>query len=330
MGALQGTAANLNTVTANGKSYEDIVRVAASYVLTPRAGLADRQGRATTMTSDGRAVAQLSPWHLLADAYNRKRDRLAQAGAEGEAWTQSVSEVVDVLTRGANVPGQGWRFKNPRTRGVMLAVVGLLQGRIAAHDAAGDRTAWLATELPGDLEAKLTSPVFAGAADFIVSLQATPETRVQLEKLMQYLVDEATSSESFVTSLTSIADVAQIALDDRDLVPIARVIGECIDPQRGWLDAQLEFVKGARQSDVDRALAEMMVNLYSEAAPGRTAVGDLVDGLSEVLRADPYQSIGERYTSEDYRAMLNGVADFLDEEKRGLRKFIEIIKSRNL
>ncbi|MBZ0237556.1 MAG: hypothetical protein K8M05_34885, partial [Deltaproteobacteria bacterium] len=234
------------------------------------------------------------------------------------------------LTRGADVPGQGWRFKNPRTRGVLLAVIGLLQSRIAAHDQAGDRTAWLTTELPADLEGKLANPVFAGAADFIVSLQATPETRLQLEKLMQYLVDEATSNESFVTSLTAIADVAQLALDDQDIVPIARVIGECIDPERGWLDAQLEFVKGARQSDAERALAQMMVNLYSETNPGRTAVGDLVDGLSEVLRADPYESIGARYTGQDYRAMLNGVADFLDEEKRGLRKFIEIIKSRNL
>jgi hypothetical protein len=330
MGALQGTAASLNSTTANGKDYEDIVRGAGSYLVTPRAGLADRQGATTSMTSDGRPITQLSPWHLLAKAYNEKRDRLAMAGAEGEAWTESVSEVVDVLTRGANVPGQGWRFKNPRTRGVLIATVQLLQSRIAAHDTAGDRTTWLTTELPGDIEAKVTSPVFAGAADFIVSLQAAPQTRLQIEKLMQYLVDEATSSESFVTSLTSIADLAQIALDDRDLVPIARVIGECIDPQRGWLDSQLVFIKGARQSDANRALAQMMVNLYSEAQPGRTAVGDLVDGLSEVLRAQPYEQIGARYTAEDYRAMLNGVADFLDEEKRGLRKFIEIIKSRNL
>ncbi len=330
MGALQGTAANLNSVTANGKEYEDIVRVAASYLLTPRAGLADRVGRTATTTSDGRAVTTMSPWHLLADAYNRKRDRLAQAGPEGEAWTLSISEFVDVMTRGADVPGQGWRFKNPRTRGVLLAVVDLLQRRIAAHDTAGDRTAWLTTELPGDLETTLTSPVFAGAADFIVSLQATPETRLQLEQLMQYLVDEATSSESFVTTLTAIADLAQIALDDRDLVPLARVIGECIAPERGWLDAQLDFVKGARTSDANRALARMMVNLYSEHEPGRTAVGDLVDGLSEVLRARPYDELGARYTAGDYRAVLTGTADFLDEEKRGLRKFIDIIKSRNL
>lgn len=330
MGALHGTAASLNATSANGRSYEEIVRTAAAYLLTPQAGLTDRQGVATTTTSDGRPVAQLSPWHLLADAYNRKRDRLAEAGAEGQAWTDSISEVVDVLTRGADVPGQGWRFKNPRTRGVLLAVVGLLRSRITAHDAAGDRLAWLRDELPGDLEATLTSPVFAGAADFIVSLQATPETRLQLEKVMQYLVNEAQSSESFVTSLTSIADVAQIALDDRDLIPIARVIGEAIDPQRGWLDAQLVFVRGARAADTNRALSRMMVNLYSEHRPGETAVGALIDGLSEVLRARPYDDLGARYAADDYRAVLEGTADFLDEEKRGLRKFIAIIKSRNL
>jgi hypothetical protein len=113
-------------------------------------------------------------------------------------------------------------------------------------------------------------------------------------------------------------------------VPIATVIGEIIDPQRGWLDAQLIFIKGARASDANRALARMMVNLDSAPQPGRTAVGDLIDGLSEVLRARPYDDLGARYTADDYRALLRGTADFLDEEKRGLRKFIAIIKSRNL
>ena len=329
LGALQGTAPRLNAITVNGKAYEEIVRVAARYLFTPQAGLADRNGATSTTTSDGRAVAQLTPWHLLADAYNHKRARMAAAGAEGEAWTTSISEVVDVLTRGIDVPQQGWRFRNPRLRGVGVALVDLVESRLRAHDTAGDRAAWLSQRLPDDLEDVLTSPVFAGAADFVLSLQATPETRLQLEKLMQYLVDEATSAEAFVTSLTAIADVAQIALDDRDLVPIARAVGEIIRPERGWLEAQLLFVRDARTSDANRALARMMVNLYTEHRPGHSAVGDLIDGLSEVLRARPYDDLGAAYTAEDYRALMTGVASFLDEEKRGLRKFIAIIKSRN-
>jgi hypothetical protein len=163
-----------------------------------------------------------------------------------------------------------------------------------------------------------------------VSLQATPETRVQLDKVLQYLVSEAQANEQFVAALTAIADVAQLALDDADLVPIANILGQAIAADKGWLEAHLEFVKRARGADATRTLAQIMVNVYSEDRPGRTAIGDLVDGLTEVLRARPYDDLGERLTAEDYAAILGGVADFLDEEKRGLRKFIAIIKSRNL
>lgn len=330
MQALVSTAPTLNRVTVRGKTYPAIVRAAVQYLTTPAAGLADRTGRATTTTADGRPVTQVSPWHLLADAYRSKRARLATAGAEGTAWTDSVSELVDTMFRGADVPSVGWRWRNPRLRGVLDAALELVERRVAVHDGRGDRVRWLSTDLPADLRDAVTSPVFAGAADFVVSLQAAPETRVQLDRLMQYLVSEAQSSESFVAALTAIGDVAQLALDDPDLIPIANVLGEAIKADRGWLEAQLEFVKRARGVDDDGTLASLMVNLYSEDRPGRTAVGDLVDGLTEVLRARPYDDLGERLTAADYQAILTGVADFLDEEKRGLRKFIAIIKSRNL
>jgi hypothetical protein len=330
MQTLVATAPTLNRTTARGRTYPAIVRAAVQYLTTAQAGLADRTGRTTTTTADGRPVAQLSPWHLLADAYRGKRARLTTAGAEGAAWTDSVSELVDVLLRGADVPSVGWRFRNPRVRGVLDAALELVERRIAVHDGRGDRVRWLSTDLPADLQDLVTSPVFAGAADFVVSLQAAPETRVQLDRVLQYLVSEAQSSESFVAALTALADVAQLALDDPDLVPIANVLGQAIAADRGWLEAQLEFVKQARTVDEGGTLAQIMINLYAEARPGRTAVGDLIDGLTEVLRARPYDDLGERLTAADYAAILGGVAEFLDEEQRGLRKFIAIIKSRNL
>ena len=330
MATLQATAPTLNRVIVRGKTYPQIVRAAVAYILTPQAGLADRNGVTTTTTADGRPVTQLSPWHLLADAYVHKQARMAAAGAEGAAWGESVSELVDVLLRGADVPGTGWRWKNPRVKGVLDAGLELAQQRIAFHDGQGDRARWLSTDLPADMHDLVISPVFAGVADFVVSLEASPETRVQLDKVLQYLVSEAQANESFVASLTAIADVAQLALDDADLIPIANILGQALDPQRGWLDQHLDFVKRARAADDSGTLARLMVNLYSEDRPGRTAVGDLVDGLTEVLRARPYDDLGERLTADDYASILGGVADFLDEEKRGLRKFIAIIKSRNL
>lgn len=329
MQAFTATAPVLNRITVNGRGYPTIVRSAAQFLLTPQAGLADRRGRTSSTTADGRAIGQLSPWHLLADAYVGKRARMMAAGTEGEAWTQSVTELVDVLLRAADVPTVGWRFRNPRTRGVLDASFDLLAARVRAHDTAGDRVRWLATDLPADLLETATSPVFAGTADFLLVLTTDPGTREQLDKVLQYLVSEAAASESFVAALTAIADVAQLALDDRDLLPIAHVAGRALASDLGWLDAHLEFVKRARGVDDAGTLSRIMVNLYTEDEAGRTAVGEIVDGLGEVLRERPFDDLGQDLTAADYVSILRGVADFLDEEKRGLRKFIAIIKSRN-
>jgi hypothetical protein len=330
LGALVDGAPRLNAITVNGRSFATVLRGAGTYLLTPRADLADRRGQTTSTTADGRPVTTLSPWQVLADAYARRRARLEAAAGEGVAWTDSVAEVVDVLARGLDVPGQGWRFRNPRLRGVAVALVDFLAARVASHDASGDRVPWLSTDLPARIEDALTSPVVAGAADFILSLQSTPETRAQLESLVQYLVDEIDHDDAFRAAITAVADLLQLSVSDADIVPLARVAGEALAPDRTWLDDQLWFVRRARESDADRALATLLVNLFEETRPGRTAIGDLVDGIGEVQRANPYADLGARFTAADFRALFTGLADFLDEEKRGLRKFIRIIEDRSL
>lgn len=329
LNALVQTAPVLNRIVVNGKAYPEILRAAAQFFLTPQAPFIDRLGHGTTTTADGRAVPAVSPWHLLADAYLRKKARLAQAGAEGTAWTDSVSELVDVFVRGASVGGI-WRFKNPRTVGVGVGLIELLEGRLRAHDTAGDRGRWLTFDLTTDMKDKFTGPVFAGLADFVVALSAEPATRDQLVALVRYLQDEAADRVSFVTALTGIGDTLLLALDDRDLIPIARAIGELIKPEHGWVAAQLELIKRARGADPDGALTRLMVHLYDQPRPGHTAVGDLIDGLSEIHRARPWDDLGADLSAADYASALHGVADFLDEQKRGLRKFIAIIQSRNL
>jgi hypothetical protein len=340
LGALVDAAPTINRISVNpgtgARTAPTILRDAGAYLLGAQPDLANRAGVKTSTTADGRAVAQLSPWQILADAYALKQGRMAAAGAEGTAWSESISEVIDVLVRGVEVPaGNGtpatWRFQNPRMRGVSVALIDFVESRLRHHDTvARDRVAWLSEEMPADLSDMLSGPVFAGAADFVLSLQASPETRRHLEGLVQYLVDEISYDEAFVASMTSVSDLAQLVLSDSDMVPIARVVGDALRPERGWVEDQLTFFKRARQSDQTEALTRMMRNLYSEYQPGHTAVGDLVDGISEVLRARPYTDLGDRYTAEDFRALLGGIADFLDDERRGLRKFIDIIKNRNL
>jgi hypothetical protein len=63
---------------------------------------------------------------------------------------------------------------------------------------------------------------------------------------------------------------------------------------------------------------------------GHTALEDILDGVAEVHRARPFEELDADLTSADYAAMLRGVAEFLDAEKRGLRAFLQIIENRKL
>jgi len=328
--ALVSTAPVLDAVVINGKSMPRVAADAARYLFTPRTGLADRTGATSSATSEGTPIPTLSPYQILADAYALKKARLVDAAQEGEAWQRATGNLVDVLLRADPVPTVGWRFRNPRTRGVMVALVDFLQSRIAAHRTAGDLDLWLTGDLPARIEDALAGPVFAGAADFVLSLQASPEARAQIEALAAYLVNEVNYNESFRASLSAIADTLQLAIDDADIVPIARFAGQAIRLDRGWLDSHLEFGKRARAGDTGEALVDLMHNLYVEHRPGHTAVGDLIDGISEVHRARPYEDLGLWYSGDDYRAMFTGIASFLDDNKRGLRRFISIIQERNL
>ncbi len=328
--ALHMAAPVMDNTPVNGKGSLAILTDAARYLLTPQAGLTNRVGATSSQTSEGDPINTLSPFQILADAYADKHARLETSAAEGEAWQSSTGNLVNVLVRAQPVAGVGWQFDNPRFRGMALILIDFLESRLRAHDAAGDRDAWLSQDLPGRLQDVMSGPVFAGAADFILSLQASPEARQQIEQLTAYLVNEANYNEAFRQSLSSIADVVQLGIDDADIVPIAHVLGEALRPERGWVDSHLAFVKAARESDENQALVEMMRNLYVEYRPGHTAIGDLIDGISEVERARPYDDLGADYTAEDYRSMLDNLANFLDDQKRGLRRFISIIQGRNI
>ena len=318
-----------NIVVTETKDGVDVMAAAARFILLPRPGLADRYGNTSTETEDGRAVSTLSPWYVLAEAHQRKRAALDAAATEGAAWREAITELNDALLRGEAVVGVGWKFRNPRFRGIHVALIDFVEQRLLAHDAAGDRDRWLLVDLPTRIEDTVTSPVFAGVADFIVALQAAPAARVQLEGLLAYLVDEVGQTDVFWTSLTASADILQFVLDDRDLVPIVRTLGDVLSPARNLLTPQLELAKAARASDDNEALSTILGNLFVEHRPGHTAIGDLIDGITEIKRENPWDDLGQPYRAGDYRSAFRAVAQFLGEEKRGLRKFIQIIQSRN-
>jgi hypothetical protein len=331
----------INSVSGGTKKGFTVLANAGRYIFEPQADLKDRYGNTGTKTEDDVAVTQLSPWYILADAYKEKREAVAASASEGAAWEQSTSNMIDVFLRGEKTGnGNTYRFQNPRVRGVSVALVDFLIERLAAHSASdAELKAWSRTELPTRLHDILTGPVFAGAADFVLSLVATPEARAALEKLNAYLCSEAGAPDAFVTALTGAGDLVQLLLDDKNLVPIVHVVGKILSPDFGTnrhpdynlVDAQLDFLRKARDADETNALAKLLGYSFTELeGQTRTAVGQVVDAIADVQRVDPIGDFGTPMSAADYVSAFHAVADFLGEEKRGFLRFVQIVKERNV
>lgn len=328
--ALVESALTLNAITIEGRPFVDVVADMLRFLVEPREGLAKRDGSTATETNDGEPVPVLSSWYVLADAYAR---RDAALGTEGEyqAWQRVGRGLVDTLLRGEDVAGSGWRFRNPRARGTLIVLLDFLRQRIAAHDAAGDRDAWLTRDLVGSFEDSMGSPVGAAALDLAAALARDPAARAPIEGLLGYMLDQSANAAGFAQGLTATADLVQVAmLDDASVLPMAHLAGEAIRPERGWMAPLVHFAHGSSQSDAGGVLAELFRNLFTPHRRGRTPLGEIADSIGEVNRARPHAELDVPFAREDYAAILRGVADFMDEEKRGLRKFIDIIKGRKL
>jgi hypothetical protein len=328
-GALVEGAPTLDAIRApSGQAAPEVLAAAARFLFGADSLLTNRAGAHTTTTEDGRLVPVLSPWYVLADAYKAKRAQIAAAGSEGALWQTGVSQLVDVLLRGVNAGGT-WRFTDPRTRGVSLALIDFLRARLAAHRQAGDLAAWLKTDLPGDVQRIFTGPVFAAAADLVVALATgAPDAWTAVENLLVYLHGDGTLP--FQATTTVVADLLQWYADDADLLPLTHTAGRIVDPGLGVVDAQLTFARRARQADKAQVVATLLGNLDDETAPGRTSLATIVDVVSEVDRVHPFTDLGKPLSAGDYAQVFQTVQSFLDDEKRGLKRFITVVANRHV
>jgi hypothetical protein len=326
---VEGTGV-LDSLTVNGKSAVQVLRETGQFVLEPLPGLTTRTGANSLTRPDGTQVAELAPWHVLAQGIGGLFDAIDAGGERVEAFEDGLSEAVDLFARAAPDGEGDYHFTNPRLRGVGLIALDFLDARLAAHPAGPDRDAWLSQELPADAEELLASPLVAGASDMVDALAADPMARTAVEGLLAYALDETRDPEAFATMVTATIDLLQLVLRAQgELVPVADGIGAVLDPDRGWLDPLLILAATTGQVDDRNVLAQTLRNLVTEHEPGHTPIGDIIDGIAAVQRVEPQADLDARYTAADYAQMLSGIAKFVDDEKRGLRKFIRILQGRN-
>jgi hypothetical protein len=233
--------------------------------------------------------------------------------------------MVDILVRGGD--DGGWRFANPTFPVLSLALIDLLDGRISAHRSAGDLDAWVHSELPTDVERLLASPVFAGAADVAAAMNGSEgaAARAQLDGLMLYLLGPDTAVQA--TTLVAAADLLQLALDDDEIVPLARAIGPFLGREVGMVDGFLTLTARAKAADATDLLTRMIRTLYQGSSP---TLDVMLDGVADVQRPEPVAAAGAPLAPADFESVLTGVGTFFRDEARGFHKFVNIVENRNL
>ncbi|ACY16054.1 hypothetical protein [Haliangium ochraceum] len=333
LAAAAGALGGIEPGELGGQAASAVLSSTMHDLLAPRDGLSKRDGTAASETNDGRPVPVLSPFYVLADAYARRDAVLAGAPDEAAAWHRGVRQLIDAMMRGEEQGGE-WRFRNPRMRGLGLVMLAFVRERMAAHQLAGDREQWLSDGLIGDLEELMRAPATAGMLDLQAAIGQDPALRQHLEALVAHAFDESARPEAFANAAIAAADLVQFAVyDQENALALAHWAGDVLQPERGWVAPLIAFVHGAARDDSANALGQLLRNLTSMHRPGRTPLGEIATNIERVQRAAQMPAGGEIVappTRADYPAILRGVADFLDEEQRGLRKFLAIIKGRTL
>lgn len=334
MPALNALSGVLNTLKlSNGGSAKQALARALAFLVDPErsVGLTYRSGRNFSMTTDGQTTVPggVSPFYLIADGFAAKRAALDGLKTSDpllvNSWNTSTSDLVDLFL-GVVDTGAQRRFSNPRVVPAGLTLVDFLRKRIKAHRAAGDVDHWLGTELPRSIEEKLSGPVIPRTVDFLRHVEADDRARDAIYGLVLYLVDELSNNAGFRATVTALGDMAQLLLDDEDLVPVLHAAGKAAAFDTGLVKASLRFLGPAVKRDTQQVLATILRNAYQEHSPGKSPMQTLLDLITEIHRQQP--GVGTPYSGPDFQEAFKQAREFLGDQRTGLEKFFEIVKLR--
>jgi hypothetical protein len=345
-----------NARLSDGKKLAPELEKLMRYVLDPTQSpsLRYRDGRARAVYNDGVTVVPggVAPINLIADAFSAASDARDAAAPDVSAdWKAGVDHFVDVFF-GTEQAGGKRRFVNRRLVPMATVLVDFLKKRIVAHEPNcsvnadclapgrcdtttnrcttrhrfGDLDNWLSFELPHKLEDLLTSPVVAGAVDFLRGLRKDARANKELNALLRYLVDEAQNSATFAATLTGIADLLQVLLDDADLVPLAHVLGKALEPKFGLVDTAIRFLGPAFARDKNKVLSRILGNAVKEQPNGDSPLEVMLEIAKGMHRKQPGTT--GPYTAQDYGSALSQLSDLMGNQQTGLVKFFELIVNR--
>ena len=328
--------------------------------------LKDRKGLATAKRNDGTTTPQVTPAYLLTNALTSidlafdtfEQQNPDDKGQRRGSWRRARSQLVDQFM-GVTGAQSTSAFANPTMPKMTPVIIDLLRSQLNARCPQSftppyAKCTWARDELTKKAEETLTGPLASTGLDMMNAVRADQEGRVQMEKLMQYLLDAASKNEALANILASSNDIVQILRDDDNLVPLFHVLASAMDAskvddkgrvtQKSMVDAQMALlarVSGRyfdkdnveickREIDPNQVLAVALGNLVTPINDGdfkgQTPLEVIIDVIADVNRKDPTQKYEGTLNRSDYGSVSANVVDFLVNKERGLEQFYEVIR----
>lgn len=320
---------------------------------------------ASTVWSDGKTVKkQVTPYDLFANALRKIDDRFDTAAgfspeeraARKKRWKSARSQLVDQFLSIEDA-GKSAHFRNPAAPKAIVRLLKTLREQLNARcpdrEKPGGTCDWARHELADKLATSMSGPLFAAIVDLTDKLQADP-SRVELEKLVQYLLTVVTDDANLRAVLASAVDVIQVLRDGKTSPPIMNVLASLSVPDNtkgpdgtssasGAADIVLQVLNVLSRDPVAegspddplvfdryRVLDHILPNLVKPidaTGSSETALEVLMDVAADVSRYDSSKET-EPLSPDDYRYIGTAARDFLVSPNRGMEQLYTVVRGR--
>jgi hypothetical protein len=346
----------------------DVVAAAARSALDPdharQIALTDRLGQVTALRNDGTTVPQVTPAYLMTNAlhaidvaFDRYEEQNPSDKDRRVGWRRARSQLIDQFLGTTGTPDAS-AFTNPSVPKMTPVLVDMIRSQLFAHCPRSfvppyETCAWARTELTKNAEATLAGPLTITGVDILDAIRKDPDGRRETERLLTYLVDEASNNEALANVLASTNDAVQLLRDDENLIPLFKVLAAAVDTtkyddkgrivEKSLVDAQMALLARIygkyfdkegneicrNEIDPNQVLAKVLANAVTPIKDGewdgQSPLEVIIDVIADVNRQDPTQPYEGTLERKDYASVSANVIDFLTNKERGLEQFYEII-----
>ncbi len=312
-------------------------------------GLKTRSGETLALRNDGTRVDPVTPMGLLVDAFKEIDASFGRYAAQNPGgldrqvrWKAARSQLVDAFLA-VDGSGPSARFRNEGIAKSLHTIIDLVRAQIAAHCPTRDPAcAWAREELAASTADALRGPTFAASIDLLDAMLQDDTSRVELERLITYLLDPDSANEAQAGALAAAVDSLQVLDDDVNLVPFFHVLSEALGApvtddsgkvlSRGLVDSALQAVSKiyppgecSQSRDPNGAIRAVLANIVTPMGDrSRTPLDVIADVIADVNRAEPQKTT--KLEGRDYASLAEETRAFLLDQSRGLEQMYAVIK----